>query len=399
MNKTFKPNNDGIELSKFIRLLSKFKVGIFLSLIAPIIFVIVYQSIMPPINFTATTKVQSMKATEINKYKFLNQAIFLNEKFKEKFSDEYRSSFSSFNGVTEITESSLLSLFFEVLDDRKLFEEGIRKYGLVDINKYENKELYDIAVTNLAAKVKINTPERMEVIFKKPFEHGIIKFVYNDEDKWRKVLSHVSETANLAVKQILQNQFNTYVSLNEIYKENQQMIFELKTLNMIDDYEDEMRDRLLYLEEQVKIARQLNIAKVGPSSLMGNQPSALGYIMNDKLYYLRGYEAIEKEMELIKNRSSEQKKSFIPDLLEIKQQTREIVQEKNSAYINSTYSESPLGSGATFFAGTIKITTTEFEKNSKDLVIIYAISIGVILGLIYIFVANQLMSLNTVRKN
>jgi len=354
---------------------------------------------MPSINFTATTKVQSMKATEINKYKFLNQAIFLNEKFKEKFSDEYRSSFSSFNGVTEITESSLLSLFFEVLDDRKLFEEGIRKYGLVDINKYENKELYDIAVTNLAAKVKINTPERMEVIFKKPFEHGIIKFVYNDEDKWRKVLSHVSETANLAVKQILQNQFNTYVSLNEIYKENQQMIFELKTLNMIDDYEDEMRDRLLYLEEQVKIARQLNIAKVGPSSLMGNQPSALGYIMNDKLYYLRGYEAIEKEMELIKNRSSEQKKSFIPDLLEIKQKTREIVQEKNSAYINSTYSESPLGSGATFFAGTIKITTTEFEKNSKDLVIIYAISIGVILGLIYIFVANQLMSLNTVRKN
>ena len=62
MNKTFIPDNDGIDLVKFFTLLWNGRLGIVLALIVSISFAIFYQNTRPPKIYTATTKVKTVNS-------------------------------------------------------------------------------------------------------------------------------------------------------------------------------------------------------------------------------------------------------------------------------------------------------------------------------------------------
>lgn len=97
--------------------------------------------------------------------------------------------------------------------------------------------------------------------------------------------------------------------------------------NAVEDYERKTQNRLAFLKEQAAIARALDIPKnTIEAQTFGAQNSLVANVKTDSPFYLRGYEAIEKEIELINSRI--EKKPFINGLIELEQKERELLQDK-----------------------------------------------------------------------
>lgn len=145
------------------------------------------------------------------------------------------------------------------------------------------------------------------------------------------------------------------------------------------------------------------------------QNSVLANVKTDTPFYLRGYEAIEKEIELIETR--EDKKAFISGLLELEQKKRSLEQdrtlqrvEKNKAFLDSLielekqkreieqnraleraealFALTPIMSGDDFSAVSLTVEATNFEpQSSRLLMLALAVIIGGIAGVVYVLIS------------
>ena len=192
------------------------------------------------------------------------------------------------------------------------------------------------------------------------------------------------------------------MNLNNQYLKKQIDDLNLEIQNLSDDYDDNIKSRLLFLEEQSLIARELQISSANSElqkSIVGHTNNENNNFTSNEMFYLRGYEAIEKEIELIRLRKPEDKKSFLKGLQEIQKIKRRIEQSNNSQTIRSMHEATPLSNNNEFFAGKIKVQTTTYINEEKNLVLVYSISIGLIFGLIYVFVINQFNRQKKVNEN
>ena len=83
---------------------------------------------------------------------------------------------------------------------------------------------------------------------------------------------------------------------------------------------------MAYLSEQAAIARKLNLAKPIEAQIHSGTNNLVTNIEPDIPFYLRGYEAIEEEIALIKTRSNE--KLFVTGLLELEAEQRSLKQDQ-----------------------------------------------------------------------
>ena len=82
---------------------------------------------------------------------------------------------------------------------------------------------------------------------------------YNDQDKWKKLLTFVNSEANKEVKNIIINRFETFTSIQEQIKNFAIKDIEIQIDNAIKDYELLTKNKLAFLSEQARIARKLGI--------------------------------------------------------------------------------------------------------------------------------------------
>ena len=143
--------------------------------------------------------------------------------------------------------------------------------------------------------------------------HWTLQFKFNDEGKWLAALADIKDAANKNVRNAVKSRFeNLHASAK------QKRAFDIEDLDaqisiMVAAYDAETSSNLAHLGEQAAIARKLGIAKQtsipqpsiyqslntkGDESL-GNRTSK---IETEIPLYLRGYDALEKEIELIKSR-------------------------------------------------------------------------------------------------
>ena len=92
---------------------------------------------------------------------------------------------------------------------------------------------------------------------------------------------------------------------------------------------------------QVAIAKKLGIDKnTIEVQTFGSQNALLSNVKTDSPFYLRGYEAIDKEIELILKRFD--KKPFIDGLFELEKLKRTLIQKKTLERIEVFYKTTPL---------------------------------------------------------
>jgi len=110
-------------------------------------------------------------------------------------------------------------------------------------------------------------------------------------------------------------------------------------------------------------------------------------VKTDTPFYLRGYEAIEKEIELIKSRTN--KEAFVKGLVELEQKERTLKQDKTLERAESLFASTPILNTNDFSAVSVTVDATAFEtKTKKMLMLALAVVIGGVIGVIYVLISS-----------
>ena len=204
------------------------------------------------------------------------------------------------------------------------------------------KKIQEIELFKYAKLLEIVKPKKNE-------ENYTIDFKWHDPDEAKKILQ---ETLNLTSKNLKRS----------IALELSQLLEFEKKLLINEDVE-----RLDYLKEQSAIAKELNIidnqindANLSQSSVSLNINTA---DTADIAYYLRGYKAIDKEIELIQNRDHQSLKLVEQEINDFKDKEIEFV--KYNVYLMDHNS----------------------LKNTK-LILMISILLGLIVGMFYVLISN-----------
>lgn len=359
--------DDEIDLVQLFKTLWDSKWKIIGIVIFSVLSVLGYQFVQPQTNFVAKTEIKPI-ASDAERYRLSNSL-----------------------GFFEVTPDMLLNLYIEKIDERTLFEDAIRKYQLLDIEKFEDKEAYEEAVIALASTIQILPPINVNGTNRGEVRRfWTIQFEHIDKEKWIQILSSVDSFANQAVKSNLQQQFKT-----SLYIGKQKSKYELEDIqtqieNALVDYERKARDRMAFLREQASVARKLEVAKnTIEAQTFSAQNGMVASIKTDNPFYLRGYEAIEKEIELIETR--EDIKAFIPGLLELEQKKRSFEQDKIFERADSLFATTPIMNTDEFSATSVTIGATEFESQHKRIMmLVMAVVVGGIVGAIYVLISDAI---------
>ena len=348
-----------------------------------------------------------------------------------------------------INRGYLLNLFLEELRTKDIILEAIKKYQLIDQKKFDSENEYLEAVEKKALKLDLLGPINVDGSEKgETRSNWTIEFEVNDEDQWEEALSFIEIEINKNIKNYLKLNFATTLDnlklLDQFKLEdldlrisNEKKDFDkkmkkfemdlefnledikVKIKNAINDYEVETKNRLAFLTEQAAIARTLNIKKnTIESQEFSTQNSVITNVKTDTPYYLRGYEAIEKDIQLIKNRTDE--KPFVKGLLDLEKQKRDLEEDKtleraerNKVFLEKIlalnnakrdlledklldrseklFNNTPIVSSNDFKAANIIYQDTEFKaSNSLIKTILISGIFGIIFGMFYVLISNAI---------
>ena len=201
------------------------------------------------------------------------------------------------------------------------------------------------------------------------------------------MLFYLNENVNEFVRDYIRIYFN-----NEILEMKQHFTYNLEDVetdivNAKENYNRSTRDRLAFLNEQKAIARHLNVAKnTITAQTFITDTGVVANLQTEMPYYMRGYEMIEKEIELILNRSD--KEAFMPVLISLEKNKRDILQSIQNLKRNEfAFEKTPVFDLDNFYAGNLDIRTTIFirQNTTKSLSVklMLAVLIGGILGVFF----------------
>jgi hypothetical protein len=105
---------------------------------------------------------------------------------------------------------------------------------------------------------------------------------------------------------------------------------------------------------------------------------------------MRGYVMIEKEIELIETRTN--KDDFTENLLALKKQKRNLLEDKSLDRIEKLFNSTPIATSGNFKVAEISYKDTRFYDSSSNSIksILFAGIFGIIFGIIYVLISNAI---------
>tara|TARA_Y100000389_G_scaffold157647_1_gene158839 strand:- start:88 stop:1320 length:1233 start_codon:yes stop_codon:yes gene_type:complete len=388
-------HNEEINLIELVKAVWVGKLKIAIVVIISLTATIIYQSTQTD-NFTAITQIKPISPIEKNKYlplKFLylpldSFMLSTNDSETEvNNSDEEKEQSALPFEIFQIKSENFLDLYLEILEDKSVFEDAIRKFDLLDASKYSDEKKYNEAITKLASSIKILSPlkDKKGKLENLENEYHTINFIHNDVEKWKNILKHTDKLTNELARKILLDEFNNFLTVLRNDQKYQVEDLSIEIKNMTDDYNRKISDRVSFLEEQSQIAKTLGIAKnTIEVQTFGNQNALLSNIQIDSPFYLRGYEAIDKEIELMSFRSN--KNAFIDGLLDLEIKKRKIEQDKTVERLKFILQSTPLADKNKFSAASLNTFATKFEFKDNKIMLLKSVVIGFLLGVFYVMI-------------
>lgn len=307
------------------------------------------------------------------------------------------------SGSDQINKYVLLNLFITTLLENK--KELIEKFNFIKREDYESEAVYKAEIHKIASLMKITTTNDDEDSEEESPKKASVKIEFSTDDmnmisKWVEFVNTIEDSLNKSVQKYLQviikNDIENANSINR--NEIEDIDSEIKTA--LKYYELEMNSRISFLKEQAKIAREANIES---ESI---KPSNFGYnysmTYNEdvlSLYYLKGYRVIEKEIELINNRSNPY--LYAKDIpgLEIRKFEMESDQSFNNAA--AEIKKTPIFNDDKFIATRIQKLTSAEQIGDRYLsmskMIIFGVLIGFIIAIFYVYISSILY--NAFKRN
>ena len=293
--------------------------------------------------------------------------------------------------VVALTREDLLEMFVEDFSQRQTLIAAMREYGTAKRHDDETELEYDIRLTGQAYQYQILPPtDPADTRNRNPRLNWTVE-VRSEEDQvtTRAILSEALQASEASVRQTLLDQFTQLVKIRERQHQFVLQDIQLKLDNLIEDYEKESRNRIAFLREQANIARSLGIARntIETQTFQAGS-SVVANLAGSQPFYLRGYEAIEKEIKLIQSR--EQKEAYIPELIELEAQARIIEQDQLIKRAVMAFDETPIVQGD-FVAARYEVGAIEFKSNIRPLLILaLALVAGGFLGILIVLLRSAI---------
>ena len=328
-------HNDEISFSELIKVIYRGKRKI-LIIVTISIFCAIFININTYVNnkknktdasFKSTTLIKPLNENQLNSFEILNTL-----------------------GIYQIDSQILYNNFFEIFEKREIFKDVIRKFEIIPKENYENDEEYERAVSTASyRKIKIIQPTPQNDLDTIP--NKIIVLNGSDKDQLFRMNKYIKEETNRLAYENLNKIFDEKILIlrkfDEIEKKNIQTEiqdiekeYDLTVNKKIQNYKFRLEDvetnikyliadnklkvtqefedidtlfeilreerrvnekkEIQFLSEHALTARELGIAKLPLSDFKE-------FIIEKKKdvpYYLRGYEEIEEEIQMIKNRKN-----------------------------------------------------------------------------------------------
>ena len=319
-------NENEIDLIALFKIFWNGKIKILLITIISFLVGSVYSSQIP-INYLNSLTINPNKNSEFIKYDYMQKLLKINKSNQSNQLNQL----NQLNLSSQSDQSNQLNLFRFINELKFNIEDQ-------EMELFKNAKLLEI--------VKLNENE----------ESYIINFKWHDPDEAKKVLQDI---LNLTSKNLKRSIDLELLQLLEFEKR----LLLSKNLNRLD-----------YLKEQSAIARELNIIDNQIDSVNLSQAAvSLNISTADIAYYLRGYKAIDKEIELIQNRESQNLKFIEQEINDFKDTEIEFV--KYNIYSMKSNS----------------------LKNTKS-ILTTSILLGLIVGIFYVLISNALQSQTLSKK-
>ena len=184
----------------------------------------------------------------------------------------------------------------------------------------------------------------------------VLNFTWHDPNEAKKILN---DTMNLTINNLKNLVFDNFEKSSRFKQK----------ISMAND-----KKRLDFLKEQSSIAKALGIVDNQIDTINVSQSLSLNINTTDIAYYLRGYNAIDKEIELIEQRNYRYLKSIEEEISSIK--------KKSIKWVDYN----------------IFLTNTKSLKNTK-LILLISILLGLILGIFYLLILNGFQSKISSKKS
>lgn len=327
-----------------------------------------------PNSFDATLLISPINSTLAAEYEELNQI-----------------------GVYEISPGTLINLMAEVLLEREVFVEEIRRLGLVDRNQFTDEQEYERAIRRQAFEVSITTEDTDERAAPST-EDAIIAYSRSltlsgdDQDATEDFLIAVIQSAEAETRTRLSQVFEQRLIASLKSQSHAVEDIERSIEDAFEDYEVRLQDRLQFLQEQAQIARALNVARNTleiTSFTRGN--STMANVDADTPFYMRGYEAIEKEIELLQSRGEPD--AFVPDLREMQSTKRLIERDPTPDRAQAAFNASPAADPDRFRSVQYDIAALEITYHKKtSLILALSLVLGSFMGMATVLVRGAMKS-------
>ena len=386
---------------------NKWKILLF-SILALVIMLIYYSTQYKTPSFLAVTEIRPISTFEESKYKTYNSYANLTvnqrkdmtkENIKEKTELEIEKLLSEITtqmNFRSINKKYLHNLFIEKLNENEIFINGIKKFNIVPKENYKNPKVYDDEISKLAASIALLPPDDFTKKDAKE-KYWRIKFETSDKETWQKFLKYIQTPTNEAIRKYLSMFFDELIQHEKKLEQFKIDEVQMRIENVYLSYDREITRKLVFLKEQAQIARALDIPK---NNLIEAQSfvTDTGLIANLSAqipYYMRGFEMIEKEIDLIENRTTPE--PFAKGLNKLEELKNELITNRDLENLESLFQETPIIRSDNFSAANIMFLSTKYypvdEKSAVRMSII-ALIIGTLVGIFYVIFENAIRKRN-----
>ena len=409
--------SDEIDLLELILILWKDKIKIFIITALFVIITLLYQTIKTTTTaiskITAITEIRPVTSFDEAKYEAYNfyinkiNQLEIIKNLEIKDLKRVRENINkSFIGV-QINKMYLLELFIDQIRKNDFISEIVKKSHLIKKENYESSETYEKAINELVNSIKIVSPEYNEKTGEM-FTNWKIQFDTQNIPTWNNFLKLLDESANKEIQLFLRGTFEDYKASKEKLIKYEIEDIEIKILDELENYKKQTVNRIAFLTEQAAIARELDISKTNLTSntlrsqTFSTESGIITNLRTETPYYMRGYEMIEKEIDLIKNRDNQ--KAFNDSLIKLESKKNLLSQNKDNERIQSLLNDTPIIKSNSFSAAKILFEKTTSSRkglskvdNNKTMIISSGI-IGVIFGIFYVVISAAIQKRKKVFK-
>ncbi len=285
----------------------------------------------------------------------------------------------NYDEIYSVKRDYLAELFIEEIKGRSGATEIIDRLGIIDRSQIKNEKDYFYEVKKEAYQIEIYREKEGEVDEllpnEIPKEYYVIEYSGYNYDSIIQIISFICDNANKKVKEFLISKYTSTVDALELDRMNQIQDIDKAIENSLADLKKKNDKKVAFLREQSEIAKSLEIAE----NQLKSEAIELGEDI--KPYYLRGYVAIDKEIELIKSRSDVS--LFSDENEEILFEKRILEQDLTSNRFSTSFDKTPISKdhfkAASYDIANIQISRSDFGRLK---ILIIGLFAGIILSCI-----------------